>query len=95
MGWRTYGAIPRSFQYPRERYKVSRKMTELVSRGKIQSAAATMRLTRYKPGIQLFNLNSPNRGLSPTRIHPLVELQQHPDPGVHLGNIVLTDGSRK
>jgi len=75
MRWRTHGALLEFLQYCRERCRVSRKMTELVTRGKIQIAAGMMELTRYKPSIELFHMNSPKRGLCPMRIHPLVEFK--------------------
>ena len=72
MGWRTHGVFPEFFQYRRERCKVSRKMIESVIRGRIQSAAGTMGYIRYISAIELFiNLNSPKRGLLPSRIHPV------------------------
>ena len=74
--------VPEFFQYRRERFKVSKKVTELVIRGKIQNAAEASELTRYQPSIEPFNMNSPKRGLCPLRMHPLVKPQQHPDPEI-------------
>ena len=68
--------VPESLQYRRERCNVSRKMIESIIRGRIQSPAKTMGLIRYQPGFKpVINLNSPKRGLSPSRIHPLAEIQ--------------------